>query len=483
MSEAYLIENGEITEPLREGNLIGNGPQVLRDIDMLADDFAMGSPGTCGKDGQGVPVGDGQPTLRVKSLTIGGHRAMSGTASTRSRSARRRARWRSPIEVVAQAQPGEQLEAYVARGGETEIRVYEGEVEHFVSAQSEGIGIRVIRDGRTGFAYAGTLDVRRRRRGARRGARQRRVRHRRRVGRAGRARRRRPSPSSRCGTTTSRRFATDAQDRPGQGARAADARPPTSASASTTPTTPTRGARSAVATTTGIRAVGSRERLLRAACRRSPTTATRRRPGSGSASAAQPERVRPRQGVARGGRSGDPAARRHEAAVAAAHRRARPVRHRPVPRHHLARRSTARRSSRAAACSATASASRSRRRVVTLVDDPTNPLALHGDRRRRRGSRRPPQRADRRRRRCSVRAQLVLGPPGRHGVDRQRRARRVRRHARRRVPRPVARARARATRTSSSPTSTTVCSCRACTGMHSGVNPISGDFSTGASGC
>jgi TldD protein len=72
MTEAYLIENGEITEPLRDGNLMGNGPQVLRDIDMLADDFAMGSPGTCGKDGQGVPVGDGQPTLRVKAMTIGG---------------------------------------------------------------------------------------------------------------------------------------------------------------------------------------------------------------------------------------------------------------------------------------------------------------------------------------------------------------------------------------------------------------------------
>jgi TldD protein len=72
MTEAYLIENGEITEPLRDGNLIGNGPQVLKDIDMLGNDFAMGSPGTCGKDGQGVPVGDGQPTLRVASLTVGG---------------------------------------------------------------------------------------------------------------------------------------------------------------------------------------------------------------------------------------------------------------------------------------------------------------------------------------------------------------------------------------------------------------------------
>lgn len=61
--------------------------------------------------------------------------------------------------VVAQAASGEQIEAYVGRGGETAIRVYQGEVEHFVSAQSEGVGIRVIKDGRTGFAYAGTLDA------------------------------------------------------------------------------------------------------------------------------------------------------------------------------------------------------------------------------------------------------------------------------------------------------------------------------------
>ena len=72
MSEAYLIENGEITEPLREGNLIGNGPQVLSMIDAVANDFEMGAPGTCGKDGQGVPVGDGTPTLRVTELTVGG---------------------------------------------------------------------------------------------------------------------------------------------------------------------------------------------------------------------------------------------------------------------------------------------------------------------------------------------------------------------------------------------------------------------------
>jgi len=72
MTEAYLIEDGKITEPIREGNLIGNGPEVLMAIDALGNDFEMGSPGTCGKDGQGVPVGDGTPTLRVTKLTVGG---------------------------------------------------------------------------------------------------------------------------------------------------------------------------------------------------------------------------------------------------------------------------------------------------------------------------------------------------------------------------------------------------------------------------
>jgi PmbA protein len=60
--------------------------------------------------------------------------------------------------VVSMAQPGEQIEAFVSRDAETDVRIYEGEVEHFVAAQTEGVGIRVIRDGRTGFAYAGVLD-------------------------------------------------------------------------------------------------------------------------------------------------------------------------------------------------------------------------------------------------------------------------------------------------------------------------------------
>jgi len=72
MTEAYLIEDGRLAGPIRDANLIGNGPQVLADIDAVGDDFAMGWPGTCGKQGQGVPVGVGQPTLRVRALTVGG---------------------------------------------------------------------------------------------------------------------------------------------------------------------------------------------------------------------------------------------------------------------------------------------------------------------------------------------------------------------------------------------------------------------------
>jgi len=71
MTEAYLIENGEITEPVRAANLIGNGPETLRRVDAVGNDFGTW-PGTCGKFGQGVPVSAGQPTLRVSELTIGG---------------------------------------------------------------------------------------------------------------------------------------------------------------------------------------------------------------------------------------------------------------------------------------------------------------------------------------------------------------------------------------------------------------------------
>jgi TldD protein len=71
ITEAYMIENGEITDPIRSANLIGNGPETLQLIDAVGNDFDTWA-GTCGKDGQGVPVSSGQPTLRVGAITIGG---------------------------------------------------------------------------------------------------------------------------------------------------------------------------------------------------------------------------------------------------------------------------------------------------------------------------------------------------------------------------------------------------------------------------
>ena len=71
VSEGYMIRDGKIAEQVRGATLIGNGPDVLNKIDMVANDFGY-SLGTCGKDGQGAPVADGQPTLRIPSLVVGG---------------------------------------------------------------------------------------------------------------------------------------------------------------------------------------------------------------------------------------------------------------------------------------------------------------------------------------------------------------------------------------------------------------------------
>jgi TldD protein len=72
-NEAYLIENGKITRPVKGATLIGNGPDVMNKVVMVGNDLALDSGiGTCGKEGQSVPVGVGQPTLRVDNITVGG---------------------------------------------------------------------------------------------------------------------------------------------------------------------------------------------------------------------------------------------------------------------------------------------------------------------------------------------------------------------------------------------------------------------------
>ena len=72
-SEAYLIEDGKVTRPVKGATLIGNGPDVLTKVTAIGNDLALDPGiGTCGKAGQGVPVGVGQPTLLIDSLTVGG---------------------------------------------------------------------------------------------------------------------------------------------------------------------------------------------------------------------------------------------------------------------------------------------------------------------------------------------------------------------------------------------------------------------------
>ncbi|HEV2112287.1 MAG TPA: metallopeptidase TldD-related protein, partial [Gammaproteobacteria bacterium] len=72
-SEAYLIEDGKVTRPVRGASLIGNGPDVLTRVSMVGNDLKLDEGvGTCGKEGQSVPVGVGQPTLRIDGITVGG---------------------------------------------------------------------------------------------------------------------------------------------------------------------------------------------------------------------------------------------------------------------------------------------------------------------------------------------------------------------------------------------------------------------------
>jgi len=72
-SEAYMIEDGKLTYPVKGATLIGSGPESLKDISMIGNDMALDSGiGVCGKDGQSVPVGVGQPTLRIDRMTVGG---------------------------------------------------------------------------------------------------------------------------------------------------------------------------------------------------------------------------------------------------------------------------------------------------------------------------------------------------------------------------------------------------------------------------
>ena len=75
VKNGYMIEDGKITRPIKDVNIIGNGPKVLELVDMVSDDLAIDEGGwTCGKNGQAVPVSQGLPTVRVSSITVGGRK-------------------------------------------------------------------------------------------------------------------------------------------------------------------------------------------------------------------------------------------------------------------------------------------------------------------------------------------------------------------------------------------------------------------------
>ena len=324
MTEAYLIEDGEITEPLREAQPHRQRPAGAARHRRRRQRLRHGRPGHVrqGRPGRARRHRPADAARRRRS-PIGGTACVSGRGVDDLQAL--------ADKIVAQADAGEQIEAYVSRGGETEVRVYEGEVEHFVSAQSEGIGVRVIRDGRTGFAYAGTLDP---------GAVDEVLAEARDnvafgtvdewAGLAepdGVARTPQPLWNDELASVPDR-----AQDRAGQGARAAHARRRRAR--------PGRRRQLRRRVGRGRRRHDDRhprerprERLLRErqhARRRRRRDADRvrlqRRP--------PPRAVRPRQGRRRRRRSGDPPARRHEAGEPPPHRRARPVRDGPVPRRH-----------------------------------------------------------------------------------------------------------------------------------------------------
>ena len=78
-TEAYMIEDGKVTQPIKGAMLIGNGPDAMHRVTMVGNDMKLDTGiGMCGKAGQGVPVGVGQPHLRMNQMTVGGTQGLSG---------------------------------------------------------------------------------------------------------------------------------------------------------------------------------------------------------------------------------------------------------------------------------------------------------------------------------------------------------------------------------------------------------------------
>ena len=145
-----------MTTPVRGATLIGNGLEVLRGIDAVADDLEV-KAGMCGKEGQTSRWGAGSPLSAMREITVGGTSLWSRPHARRAGSESR-----SPLEVARMTLAmsgglGAEVEAYVERGRTVSIKTFGGEVESVTVAEPSGLGVRAIREGRTGYAFTSDL--------------------------------------------------------------------------------------------------------------------------------------------------------------------------------------------------------------------------------------------------------------------------------------------------------------------------------------
>ncbi len=164
-SEAYLIEDGKITAPVKDATLIGNGPDVLTRVSMVGNDLKLDEGiGTCGKDGQSVPVGVGIPTLKIDRMTVGGTGERTVMATTVTPVKLELRELATGVVKRATELGASAAEAVASEGSEFSTVVRLGEVETLKESGSRALGVRVF----VGQRAANTYDQRSvsRRRGA-----------------------------------------------------------------------------------------------------------------------------------------------------------------------------------------------------------------------------------------------------------------------------------------------------------------------------
>jgi PmbA protein len=147
VKNGWLIEDGKLTRPIKDVNIIGNGPKVLEKIDMVADDLEIDEGGwTCGKDGQSVPVSQGLPTVRVSSITVGG----TGKGAEEGAMAKELFDIADEALRIAKKGGAREAAARVDRSRNVELSWRDGKVETIKEATTRQLQIQLYVDGRYG---------------------------------------------------------------------------------------------------------------------------------------------------------------------------------------------------------------------------------------------------------------------------------------------------------------------------------------------